>query len=302
MENWNKIEAVQKMQDYIRQHIKDEYFSFDGMYLHIGYCKRHADRMFRELLGRTPQEYVRAVRMSESCYRLLTNQETIFEVALESNFKSHEGYIKAFVNLFGVTPGKYKKGKTPIPLFIQYPVKTYYTHLLKKERDKVEKKTLLCTITPVLKPKRKLMLTRSKHAHDYWSYCEEMCCEWEGLFNSVPAKFDTAAILTLPPSLMKEGYSSIASGIEIPYEYDGELPKHCEIVNLEPCDMLYFQSQPFKTDEEFFELMDAVFKAVETYDVTAYGYEYADDLAPRFNFGGCGGKGAKLAIPVKRLC
>ena len=66
-------------------------------------------------------------------------------------------------------------------------------------------------------------------------------------------------------------------------------------------DVLFFQSQPFKTQQELFSVMGEVIKAVERFDYSAYGCRYADELAPRFNFGGQGGAGAKLAVPVSRI-
>lgn len=289
------------MQDYILEHIEDGIFPFEDLYLKLGYSKRHANRIFKELLNKTPQEYVRSIRLSNSAKKLLDNKETILNIALDSSYNSHEGYAKAFNDVFGMPPNKYKKGKNAIPLFIPHSIKGYYIHLLKKESNYMENKTCLCMITPVQRPKRKLIIMYSKKANDYFSYCEEMSCDWEGLFNSISSKLDTAAILTLSPVLTKQGYGNIASGIEVPYEYDGEIPDNCEIIELPSCEMLYFQSQPFKTDEEFFTMLGEVFKAVEVFDAASYGYEYADDIAPRFNFGGECDTGAKLAIPVRRI-
>jgi len=301
MDKWYKVELVQKMQDYISEHIDDSPFSFGELYTLTGYSKRHADRMFKELVNKTPKEYVRSLTLSNSSQKLLDGHQTILDTAFDANFSSHEGYIKAFFSAFGTSPGRYKKGKTPIPLFTPYPVKGYYFHLFRKDNNSMKNETCLCMITPVKMPKRKLIFLRSTKAEDYMSYCEEMSCDWEGLFNSIPSKLGTAAILTLPDFLMTSGSSRIASGVEIPYEYDGEIPKDCEIAELEPCEMLYFQSQSFTTDEEFFILMEKVFEAVDTFDASAYGYAYADDLAPRFNFGGPDNKGAKVAIPVKSV-
>ena len=74
-----------------------------------------------------------------------------------------------------------------------------------------------------------------------------------------------------------------------------------EITELEPCEMLYFQSQPFETEEEFFSLIGQILRAPSQYNPQAYGLAYAYEIAPSFNFGGCGGKGAKIAVPVRRL-
>lgn len=301
MDKWDKVQIVQEMREYIMQHMEDEPLLFEGLYSHVGYSKRHADRIFKELLNKTPKEYVRSIKLSNSSRKLLEGEKTILDVALESGYNSHEGYARAFFDAFGIPPSQYKKGKNPIPLFIPYPIKGYYMKFFEKEPDDMEKKTCLCMITPIQKPKRKLILMYSKSAHDYFSYCEEMGCEWDGLFNSIPSKFDTAALLTLPPFLVKPGYGNIASGVEVPYEYDGEIPDHCEMIKLEPCEMLSFQSQPFQTEEEFFFLMGEVLTAAETFDAAAYGYDYADDHTPRFNFGGQEEKGARIAVPVRRI-
>ena len=46
----------------------------------------------------------------------------------------------------------------------------------------------LCTVTVISKPARKLLVMYAKKAHDYFSFCEEVGCEWEGLFNSIPSR------------------------------------------------------------------------------------------------------------------
>lgn len=301
MDQWEKVKTVQKMQDFILQHMDEEPFSFKKLYAEVGYSKRHADRIFKELLDKTPREYLRSIKLANSTQVLLEQEKTILDVALAFHYNSHEGYTKAFCDAFGIPPSQYKKGKNPIPLFIPYPVMGYYTHYCTEEEDDMDKKACLCMITPVQRPKRKLIIMRSLNAQDYWSYCEEKSCDWEGLFNSIPSKLDTAALLTLSSGFLKPGYGKTASGVEVPYEYDGAIPEGCELIDLAPCEMLYFQSQPFQNENDFFVLMNELFKAVETFDAAAYGYAYADDIAPRFNFGGQGEKGARLAIPVTRI-
>ena len=66
----DKVNLVQKMQDYIRVHLASDDFSLDGLYAHVGYSKRHADRVFREFLGETPLEYVKKIRLTDSVRKL----------------------------------------------------------------------------------------------------------------------------------------------------------------------------------------------------------------------------------------
>ncbi len=301
MTNWEMIDTVQRMQDYIGQNIDDAMFDQNALYTYIGYTKRHADRMFRQLIGMTPLEYIRKLRLSLSAPMLLDGDRSILDVALSSSFDSHEGYTKAFSSAFGATPRDYRRGKTPIPLFIGYPIRDSILHFNDRGESNMEKTPFICNVTAVGRPARKLMLMRSKKAEDYWSYCEEMGCDWEGLFNSIPGKLDTAAILELPEFLMKDGFGAVASGVELPASYDGAIPDGCELADLPPCELMYFQSERFESDEQFYQALAAVFRARETYDFEAYGFAEAPDTAPSFNFGGSAGRGAKIAIPVKRI-
>ena len=294
---WNKVETVGKMQDYIKKNVFKENFDLNDLYSYVGYSSRHCDRLFKELIGKTIKEYIRLILISQSSSRLIKTEERIIDIASNSNYETPEGYARAFYNIFGLTPSEYRKTKKPIPLFIQYSIKSYYSYLNSKENSIMSKEINLCMITQIFRPKRKLIFLRSTKATDYFTYCEEIGCEWEGLFNSIPSKLETAAILELPTKLIKSGFSNIASGVEVPFDYQGEIPENCEIVELEECKMLFFESEPFATEEEFFPACESVFKAVEKYDPSKYGFEYADDVAPRFNFGG--ETSVRYAIPIR---
>ena len=166
------------------------------------------------------------------------------------------------------------------------------------EKDRVSK---IVTTTVVERPKRKLLLLRSKKATCYFSFCEEVTCEWHGILNSVAEKFDTCALLTLPPSLVKDGTSNIAGGIEVPFDYAKSLPEGYELINLPACKMMYFLGAPFEHEQDFGEAIGIVFEAIENYQPEMYGYRYAPDIAPHFNFGTGAQSGAKMAVPVVEL-
>ena len=80
------------------------------------------------------------------------------------------------------------------------------------------KTATICTVTSVNRPKRQLIYLISKSATDYFSYCEEVGCEWEGLLNSIHEKFDTAALINLPDFLQEKGISKnmICKELDIP--------------------------------------------------------------------------------------
>ncbi|MGN1203290.1 MAG: AraC family transcriptional regulator, partial [Eubacterium sp.] len=212
------------------------------------------------------------------------------------------GYTKAFSKMFGKTPGDYKNNKAMIPLFISYPVNHSYEHYYKKGENKLSNDTIVCTTYVVSRPKRKMIILRSQKANDYFSFCEEAGCDWEGYLNSNPNKLDTAAVLTLPARLIKQATGKIAAGIEIPFNCKTEnLPDSDEVIELDSCELAYFKSQSFENDDNYCKYIDAVNKAFDEFDFQSIGYELDLNAAPSMNFGAQQETGAKIAYPVRKI-
>ncbi|WP_346961067.1 helix-turn-helix transcriptional regulator [Faecalicatena contorta] len=297
----DEIKAVRHMQDYIKEHFQEEDFTAEKVCRAAGYSRRHADRIFKHQTGRTLQEYVNAVCLTESANELAGTGNSVLQVALNSHFSSHEGFTRSFSRRFHVTPSEYREKLLPIPLFVQYPVNHYYALLKYKEETNMSKDLSLCMITAKERPQRKLIWLPSRSAEDYFSYCEEMGCEWEGLLNSIDEKFDTAALMELPNFLAEEGFSKMAAGIEVPLDFDKPLPAEYRTAELEPCVMLYFQTEPYEDEEDFCVAIESAYAAVGRYNPEVYGYRMAYDKAPSFNFGADTGMGAKLSVPAVKI-
>ena len=90
---WEKVELAARMQNYIRDHCMDADFTMDALYEAAGYSRRHACRIFKELMDKTPEEYVRAVQMTASAESLIKTDSTILDIALDTDFESHEGLL-----------------------------------------------------------------------------------------------------------------------------------------------------------------------------------------------------------------
>lgn len=245
-------------------------------------------------MGITLYEYINAVLLSESAAKLVDSDNTVIDVALDYHYQSHEGYTRSFAKRFSITPSEYRKHKIAIPIFTQHPANHYY---ILKEGQKMDT-TSICTVTPVNRPKRKLIYLTSHSATDYLSYCEEIGCDWEGLLNSIPEKFDTAALIDLPDFLHENGISKIASGVEVPLDYEKPLPDGYKIAELPECTMLYFQSEPYENPDDFGKYIGQVFKVIGNYDFDRYGYVLANNIAPSLNLGAETKIGARIAIPV----
>ncbi len=295
------IDTIQAMQDYIRIHYKDRGFHADAVCFAAGYSRRQADRLFKKYLNKTLQEYINAVCLTEGANELLHTGKPILEVALDSHFETHEGFSRSFYKRFHIMPSVYRRQKAAIPLFVQYPVSHYFALLKYKEEPSMRNDFNLCMITARERGRRKLIYLPSHDAQDYFSYCEEVGCEWEGLLNSIPEKLDTAALLELPDSLVENGFSKIAAGIEVPLDYSKELPASYKAAELPECIMLYFQSEPYENEEDFCKAIESTYAAIGKYNPTLYGYQFAYEIAPSFNFGADAGTGARLAVPALRI-
>ena len=300
MEWPDKINAVSSVQEYIKAHYEED-ISLEDLSRAAHYSKYHIVRIFKELTGRTPFEEIRALRLTKAAARLRDDKGKVIDAALDSGFDSSEGFTRAFARQFGITPQKYSRETPAVNYFIQYPVKAGY--ILRERKNHMSKEIIerTMTVTAAERPERKLILVRSVKAADYFSFCAEMGCGWEGLFNSIPEKFDKAALLTLPPNLIKAGTGNTAAGVEVPYDYNKPIPEGCDIIELPPCIMLYFQGSPFKDENDFGEGIGVLWEIMESYDPIRYGWEYAPELAPYFNFGASAKEGAKMARPVRRI-
>lgn len=299
MENGEKtaVEAVQRMQDYIVSRTGEA--DLEKLCREIGYSRRHAERLFKQLVGRTLTEYALHIRVTAGAGALRQKDVRILDVALKQGFDSHEGFLRAFRRELGVTPQTFRKGKTPVPLFVYYPIRATYAHLFKKGECNMEEIQIV-TATLMSRPDRKLLLLRSRNAREYFSFCEEMGCAWEGLLNSIPQKLDQCALLELTPQLIREGTSPVAAGVELPVDYDGEVPEGYELLDLPACAMLHFQTEPFEREEDYVAAIEAAFHAKESYDAARYGLAFAPECGPVFNFGAASDTGARLAFPVRR--
>ncbi len=97
-----------------------------------------------------------------------------------------------------------------------------------------------------------------------------------------------------------EGESKIASGVEVPPDYEKPLPDGYKVAKLQECIMLYFQSEPYENPDDFGKVIGQVLKAVENYNFERYGYRLANQLAPTLNLGADPKIGARIAIPAIR--
>ena len=167
-------------------------------------------------------------------------------------------------------------------------------------KEDENKKSSTVFVQVVERPARKLILKRGIKATDYFEYCEELGCDDWGLLTSIKEAMYEPVGLWLPDKLIKPGTSKYVQGVEVPADYAGTVPEGFEIIDLEPCSMMVFQGEPYD-DEAFGENIQEIWRVMETYDPTLYGFTWADEDAPRFQLEPQGFRGYIEARPVRRM-
>ena len=287
------IEAVQKMQDYIKENLCAEITMADLAKV-SRYSPWYSYRLFTDLLRMTPAVYIRRLRLSESALRLRDEKTKIIDVALDAGFESADGYQRAFCKEFGLNPYEYSVHPTPIYLFKPYGVK------YSQRKDNTEMSDVKNVFLQIVeKPERKVIIKRGKEATDYFKYCEEVGCDLWGLLCSMKSIINEPVCLWLPHQHIAPGTSEYVQGVEVPMDHSEEIPEGFDVIELPKCKYIMFQSEPF-AEENFGEAIQQVWEAIGKYDPQTMGYCW-DDSNPRIQLEPIGTRGYIELRPVRPL-
>lgn len=300
MESWEKIRAVQKMQVYIDEHLTEP-ITLNMLARASGYSPWHCERVFKELTGRTPFDYIRGIRLSRAAIRLSEGKARVVDIAFDFLFDSHEGFTRAFSRQFGVTPKYYSKNTPPLRLFMPENIRDYYLRMQKGENNMTNNSNTNTVFVQVVdRPARKLILKRGIKATYYFEYCDEVGCDVWNVLSGVQEAIYEPIGMWLPEGLQKPGTSVYAQGVEVPADFRGVVPEGYEIIDLPSCKMMVFQGQPYE-DEKFEDAIGELWEVMKKYDPELYGFKWADEDGPRFQLAPAGYRGYIEARPVRPL-
>ena len=269
-----RIEAVQRMQDYIAGHLDVE-ISMADLAEAARYSPWYAHRLFREHTGYGPAEYIRRMRLAQSALRLKAEHARIIDVAFDLGFSSVDGYTRAFRKEFGINPGEYARSPVPIKLFVAYGVK--FKELRKEYSTMAEPKNVFIQV--IHKPRRQVIIKRGIHADNYFDYCGEVGCDVWGVLLSMDSLCGEPVCLWLPERYRLPDTSIYVQGVEVAEDFDGIIPEGFEVITLEEADYLMFQGEPF-AEEDYCEAIFAVQNAMNRYVPSVIGCCW-DDTNPR---------------------
>ena len=298
MDRWDVVDGVQRMQDYIEEHIQDP-ITLSDLARAAGYSQWHAARVFKELTGKAPFEYVRALRLTKAALLLRDEQPRIVDVAFDFVFASHEGFTRAFSRQFGMSPVDYRRNPKQIRLFMPDRARDRYLKLQKGEIEMATDEVAKTVFVQVVeRPARKVIMKRGVRATHYFEYCGEVGCDvWDVLSHIKEAMYEPIG-MWLPEGMITPGTSAYVQGVEVPVDYSGAVPDGFELMDLPPCMMMVFQGEPYD-DCRFQEAIGEVWDVMKRYNPEVYGFEWADEDAPRFQLAPMGYRGYIEARPVR---
>ncbi len=262
------------MQDYILEHMTEEITLMD-LAKTARFSPWYAHRLFKELTGIPPAEYIRKLRLSEAAKRLKTEKCRVSDIAMALGFESVDGFTRSFVRKFGMTPSEYRLFPTPITLFIPYDVK--FRELFKEKI--IMEKVRNVFIQVVHKPERKVIIKRGVAATGYWDYCNEVGCDVWGTLMSMDSLCGEPVCLWLPKKYIVPNTSEYVQGVEVDKDFVGNIPDGFDVIDLPACTYLMFQGEPFR-EEDYCEAINAVQEAMNKYEPSVIGYEW-DNENPR---------------------
>jgi len=99
---------------HIEAHL-DEALSLDALASAAATSKYHFLRMFRQIVGTTPHQYVLAQRLRRAARRLAQSTESVSAIAFEAGFGDLSTFNARFRAVFGASPTNYRRTCLQVP-------------------------------------------------------------------------------------------------------------------------------------------------------------------------------------------
>ena len=106
--NAEEEKMVSKMLKAIEAHIDDEQYNADQLARDIAMSRASLYKKMQTILGITPTDFIRNVRLKRAAQLLADTQLSINEIASRVGFVTARNFSSQFKKMFGVTPSEYR--------------------------------------------------------------------------------------------------------------------------------------------------------------------------------------------------
>lgn len=113
---WDKDDDaafVKKLTDYVEAHISETSISADGMAAHMNVSRARLYRMMKNLVGGTPNDFVRDARIKKARHllesHLSATEISISDIAYKCGYTDAKYFSRTFKAMVGKTPKEYRE-------------------------------------------------------------------------------------------------------------------------------------------------------------------------------------------------
>lgn len=92
---------------HIQTHLDDD-LRLERLARVAGLSPGHFSRTFSATIGESPHAYVERLRLERAAFLLVVREATVLEVALDTGFRSHETFTRAFTRRFATPPSRWR--------------------------------------------------------------------------------------------------------------------------------------------------------------------------------------------------
>lgn len=104
---------IQHTIDWLEKHLHES-ISFQHLYEVSHYSPYYFHRRFQETVGMSAARYLRRRRLTTAAWLLARRDMRVLDVALEAQFTSQASFTRAFQQMYGLPPGRYRQLMRPL--------------------------------------------------------------------------------------------------------------------------------------------------------------------------------------------
>lgn len=104
-----------QLDNWITQHLRDKDLNIDTFAQKMGYGRTTFYKKVKKLTGKTPNDYIKMLRMERAVELLKDDTLTVAQVSYEVGIEDPYYFSKSFKAFYGISPTQYRKGEEPKP-------------------------------------------------------------------------------------------------------------------------------------------------------------------------------------------
>ena len=102
------VQVVQRVVEHVAQHL-DEALALDLLAARACLSPFHFHRVFRGMVGETPVELARRLRIERAAWQLAHTPLSVTAIAFNAGFETHEAFTRAFRSCYGAPPSDFRR-------------------------------------------------------------------------------------------------------------------------------------------------------------------------------------------------